>query len=374
MKLYVVAGEASGDSRGAELIRSLRARKEAIEILGFGGPQMAALTMRTHDWIARAAIIGIIDIVKNYGYFRRQFDIALGEIAREKPDAVILIDYPGFNLRLAEALKKAGTRAKVIDYISPQVWAWNRGRIPKMARMLDLMICIFPFEKPLYEQSGLRTVFVGHPMLDSLAEKRLATGREENLLGLLPGSREREVARIFPVMLEAARLLVGTHPGLRIEAAAASEPLRRQMEELAGLSNINASCQITLHSSHSLMQRASAGMVASGTATLEAAYFGLPFVLLYKAAWLTFAIGRRLVKIKWLGMPNILADREIVREFLQEAARPADIAAEVGRLLDDPAARTALQADLLLVTQKLGDPGASGRAADAILSALADAQ
>jgi len=374
MKLYVVAGEASGDSRGAELIRSLRARKEAIEILGFGGPQMAALTMRTHDWIARAAIIGIIDIVKNYGYFRRQFDIALGEIAREKPDAVILIDYPGFNLRLAEALKKAGTRAKVIDYISPQVWAWNRGRIPKMARMLDLMICIFPFEKPLYEQSGLRTVFVGHPMLDSLAEKRLATGREENLLGLLPGSREREVARIFPVMLEAARLLVGTHPGLRIEAAAASEPLRRQMEELAGLSNINASCQITLHSSHSLMQRASAGMVASGTATLEAAYFGLPLVLLYKAAWLTFAIGRRLVKIKWLGMPNILADREIVREFLQEAARPADIAAEVGRLLDDPAARTALQADLLLVTQKLGDPGASGRAADAILAALADAQ
>jgi len=374
MKLYVVAGEASGDSRGAELIRSLRARKEAIEILGFGGPQMAALTMRTHDWIARAAIIGIIDIVKNYGYFRRQFDIALGEIAREKPDAVILIDYPGFNLRLAEALKKAGTRAKVIDYISPQVWAWNRGRIPKMARMLDLMICIFPFEKPLYEQSGLRTVFVGHPMLDSLAEKRLATGREENLLGLLPGSREREVARIFPVMLEAARLLVETHPGLRIEAAAASEPLRRQMEELAGLSNINASCQITLHSSHSLMQRASAGMVASGTATLEAAYFGLPFVLLYKAAWLTFAIGRRLVKIKWLGMPNILADREIVREFLQEAARPADIAAEVGRLLDDPAARTALQADLLLVTQKLGDPGASGRAADAILAALADAQ
>jgi len=122
------------------------------------------------------------------------------------------------------------------------------------------------------------------------------------------------------------------------------------------------------------MQRASAGMVASGTATLEAAYFGLPFVLLYKAAWLTFAIGRRLVKIKWLGMPNILADREIVREFLQEAARPADIAAEVGRLLDDPAARTALQADLLLVTQKLGDPGASGRAADAILAALADAQ
>ncbi len=140
-----------------------------------------------HDWIGRAGVIGIIDVVKNYGYFRRQFAVALGEIAREKPDAVVLIDYPGFNLRLAAALKKAGSAAKVIDYISPQVWAWNRGRIPGMARILDLMICIFPFEKPLYEQSGLKTVFVGHPMLDSLAEKRIEAGREENLLGALPG-------------------------------------------------------------------------------------------------------------------------------------------------------------------------------------------
>jgi len=371
MKLYLVAGEASGDARGAELIRSLRAQREGIEVLGFGGPQMAALAApdAVHDWIGRAAVIGIIDVVKNYGYFSRQFAIALKEIAREQPDAVVLIDYPGFNLRLAAALKKAGSRAKVIDYISPQVWAWNRGRIPGMARKLDLMICIFPFEKPLYEQSGLKTVFAGHPMLDSLAEKRIETPREQNLLGLFPGSREREVKRIFPVMLEAARILAQTRPMLRIEAAAASEAMRERMEEIARHTP-GVSCEIVVKSAHALMQRATAGMVASGTATLEAAYFGLPFVLLYKAAWLTFLIGRRLVKVQWLGMPNILAGREMVREFLQEGAQPATISAALAPLLDNPQAREAFQADLRSVVAKLGAPGGSARAAEAILAEL----
>jgi lipid-A-disaccharide synthase len=369
MTFYLVAGEASGDARGAELIRSLRARRDDIEISGFGGPQMAALAGTVHDWIGRAGVIGIIDVVKNYAYFRRQFAVALDEIRRQKPAAVVLIDYPGFNLRLAAALKKAGTTAKVIDYISPQVWAWNRGRIPRMARILDLMICIFPFEKPLYEQSGLKTVFVGHPMLDSLAAKRIGGPREENLLGLFPGSREREVGKIYPVMLDAARLLARTHPGLRIEAAAASEEMRGRMEEI-GRRYPDIRCEIGVKTSHQLMQRATAGMVASGTATLEASYFGLPFVLLYKAAWLTFAIGRRLVKVKWLGMPNILAGREVVREFLQEAAQPAPIAEAVAPFLENPDARAAFQANLQSIIASLGNPGASDRAAEAILAAL----
>jgi lipid-A-disaccharide synthase len=370
MKLYLLAGEASGDARGAELIRSLRARDAGIEFHGFGGPQMAALAgpEAVHDWIERAGVIGIIDVVKHYGFFRRQFAIALDEIARLRPDAVVLIDYPGFNLRLAAALKKAGTKAKVIDYISPQVWAWNTGRIPKMAAILDLMICIFPFEKPLYEQSGLKTVFVGHPMLDSLAEKRIAAAREEDLLGLFPGSREREVNKIFPVMLEAAGLLRKVRAGLRIEAAAASEEMRGRMADIARRYP-DVPCEITVKTTHKLMQRATAGMVASGTATLEAAYFGLPFVLLYKAAWLTFLIGRRLVKVRWLGMPNILAEREVVREFLQEDARPEAIAAEVGQMLDDSQARTDFQENLRSVISKLGESGASERAAEAILVA-----
>jgi len=371
MKLYLVAGEASGDARGAELIRSLRVLRPGIEFRGFGGPQMAALAGEAHirDWTGRAAVIGIIDVVKNYGYFRQQFAIAKAEIAREKPDAVVLIDYPGFNLRLAAALKKSGGPAKIIDYISPQVWAWNSNRIPGMARTLDLMICIFPFEKPLYEQSGLKAVFVGHPMLDTLAAKRLGTPREENLLALLPGSREREIRKIFPVMLQAAAILAKTRPGLRIAAAAANEDLRERMQEIAR-QYPGAPCEITVKTAHDLMQRATAGMVASGTATLEATYFGLPFVLLYKAAWLTFFIGRRLVKIKWLGITNILANREIVREFLQEGAQPEAIATELAPLLDDPATRAAFQASLQTVVATLGSPGASDRAATAILETL----
>ena len=368
MKVYMVAGEASGDARGAELIRSLRARRAGVEVRGFGGPQMAAETApgAMHDWIGRAGVIGIIDVVKNYGYFQKQFALAREEIARERPDAVVLIDYPGFNLRLAAALKRSGTSAKVIDYISPQVWAWNVGRIPKMARILDLMICIFPFEKPMYEESGLKTVFVGHPMIDTLGAKRIASGREENLLALLPGSREREVRKIFPVMLEAAEILRKSRPGLRVAASAASEEMLGIMKAIAGRHG-DARCETTLKSAHELMQRATAGMVASGTATLESACYGLPFVLLYKAAWLTFLIGRRLVKVRWLGMPNILAGREVVREFLQEDARAGAIAKEVGRLLDDARAREELQRELRGVIGKLGEAGASGRAAEAIL-------
>ena len=371
MKLYLVAGEASGDARGAELIRSLTALRPGIEFMGFGGPQMAALTGTgaIHDWIARAAVIGIIDVIKDYPYFRRQFALAQREIARERPDAVVLIDYPGFNLRLAKALRKAGNPVKLIDYISPQVWAWNRWRIPGMARVLDLMICLFPFEKPLYEESGLKAVVAGHPMLDSLAEKRIASPREERLLALLPGSREREVRKIFPVMLQTAALLAATRPGLRVAASAANEAMRDLMAEISRQYPAIA-CDITLKTSHELMQRATAGMVASGTATLEATFFGLPFVLLYKAAWLTFFIGRRLVRVRWLGMPNILADREVVREFLQEDARPEAIEPVLAPLLDDPVARDAFQADLRSVIATLGDTGASDRAAAAILEAL----
>jgi len=371
MKLYLVAGEASGDARGAELIHSLRALRPGIEFRGFGGPQIAALAGQEfiHDWIGRAAVVGINDVIKNYGYFRSQLALAKAEIESEKPDAVVLIDYPGFNLRLAAAVRKAGSPVKIIDYISPQVWAWNRARIPGMARTLDLMICIFPFEKPLYEQSGLKTVFAGHPMLDSLPAKRLGTPREDRLLGLLPGSREREIRKIFPIMLEAAAILAGSRPGLRIAASAASEIMRERMEEIAR-QYPGVSCEITVKNAHDLMQRATAAMVASGTATLEAAYFGLPFVLLYKTAWLTFFLGSRLVKVKWLGMPNILANREVVQEFIQDDAQPAAIAAALSPLLDDPAARTAFQANLEAVIATLGAPGASDRAATAILEAL----
>ncbi len=369
-KLYFVAGEASGDARGAELMRSLLEQEPALEFFGRGGAQMRAIAGGDfHDWSDRAGVIGIIDVIKNYGYFKRQFDATLAEIERLKPDAVILIDYPGFNLRLATALKKRGSPARVLYYISPQVWAWHQSRIPKMARTIDLMMCIFPFEKPLYEKSGLKTVFVGHPMIDSLGAKRLDVGREESLVGLFPGSRKREVRKIFPVMLEAAVEMQKARPELQFEAAASSEAMQELMQLIA-LEFPPVLRDIGLKNSHELMQRACVGMVASGTATLEASFFRLPYVLVYRAAWLTFFIGRRLVKVAWLGMANILAGREIVREFLQEEAAPKPIADELLRLANDPQARARLVADTDAVIAMLGESGASKRAAAAILGEI----
>jgi lipid-A-disaccharide synthase len=367
MKLYLVAGEASGDARGAELMRALREREPLVEFLGAGGREMRALAGGDFlDW-ADEAVVGLWDVLKKYGYFKAQFDRMIEDIERTAPAAVILIDYPGFNLRLAKALRARRFAGKIIYYISPQVWAWNRGRIPQMARVLDLMLCIFPFEQPLYEQSGLKTVFVGHPMIDSLAEKRVEVPRDAKLIGLFPGSREKEVSKIFPVMIAAAKLLLASDSGLKFEAAGASPQLAELMRSIAGRDDF-VTC--ILHDAHGMMQRAAAGMVASGTATLEAAYFGMPMAILYKTAWLTWAVGKRLVRVDFLGMPNILAGREIAREFLQDAAKPEGIAQEMTRLLADETARATAVRDLASVVAKLGEPGAAGHAADAICRAL----
>ncbi len=364
MKLYLIAGEASGDARGAELMRALHALDPLLEFSGAGGPEMKELAQGTFlDW-ADEAVVGLWDVLKKYGYFKGQFDRMLSEILALQPEAVVLIDYPGFNLRLAKALHARAPQIKILYYISPQVWAWNRGRIKEMAGYLNLMLCIFPFEKPLYEQSGLRTEFVGHPLLDSLAAKRTNAPRDPELVGLFPGSRNKEVRKLFPVMIAAARELRQHHPGLRFEAAAASEKVAELMRELLrDAAAEELGCTVALRTSHSLMQRAGVGMVTSGTATLEAAYFGLPMVILYKVAWLTWVIGKRLVKVPFLGMPNLLAGREIAREFLQESAQPRPIAEELLRLLGDDSARQKLQQELAGVITQLGETGAGKRAA-----------
>ncbi len=371
MKLYLVAGEASGDARGAELIRALRQCDPGVEVFGAGGHQMRALAGGDFfDW-EDEAVVGLWDVLKKYGYFKRQFDRMLEEIARIKPDAVIYIDYPGFNLRLAKALKAKIPSLKNIYYVSPQVWAWNRGRIPKMARYLDLMLCIFPFEKPLYEASGLPTVYVGHPMLDSLEAKRTDPPREPELVGLFPGSRVKEVRRIFPLMLDAAGRIRRERPGTRFEAAAASHQLADLMLAMIRLAGHDENfCAVRVRASHDLMRRAAVGMVCSGTATLEAAFFSLPMCVLYKVAWLTWVVARLLIRVKYLGMPNVLADRELAREFLQYQATGEALAAEMVRLLGDPAARSTMERELEAVIRGLGTRGAARRAAAAIAETL----
>ncbi|MFL6583006.1 MAG: lipid-A-disaccharide synthase [Chthoniobacterales bacterium] len=373
--LYFVAGEASGDEHGAQLIKALREADPTLRLSGRGGPQMRALASAGfRDWVGEAGVLGLWEVVKRYGYFRREFTATLQEIASITPDAVVLIDYPGFNLRLARALREQATQAKIIYYISPQVWAWNRARIPRMARWLDLMLCIFPFEAELYNASGLRTVFVGHPMLQNLASRRTAGAREADLVGLFPGSRSREVRAIFPIMRDTATEMLMRQSQLRFEVAAASAELAAECQMMLRDHAIAARCTITNGKAAALMQRAAAGVVASGTATLEAAYFRLPFVLVYKVSWPTYLAARAVVNVKYLGMPNVLADREIVREFIQHDARPRAIAVAVLELLENQSAREGLLKDFDEVIGRLGEGDASRTAAYAILDELAAAR
>ena len=370
--IYFVAGEASADNHGAALMRSLRELDVYLDFIGRGGPQMRAIAGgQFKNWIDDAAVLGLWEVIRKYGYFRVQFHETLNEVQESKPDAVVLIDYPGFNLRLAHAVRKRSPRQKIIYYISPQVWAWNRGRIKEMARSLDVMLCIFPFEADLYNKSGLRTVFVGHPMIDRLRAQKIDIKRDTNLIGLFPGSRLREVRKIFPVMLESLPELQKQNRDMRFEVAAASGELAHEMRKMLDQrAQDQQGIQIKVGETAALMQRAFAGIVASGSATLEAAYFHLPFVLVYKVAWPTYLAARLVVSVKYLGMPNVLADREVVPEFIQHRARPDAIVKAVRRLIEDADARDRMIAEFDTIIGKLGEGGASDQAARAIIEEI----
>jgi lipid-A-disaccharide synthase len=368
-RIYIIAGEASGDTHGAVLMREMAALVPDLQFFGAGGPEMRLIAGNHFtDW-AQEAVVGLWDVLVKYPYFREMFYRMYREIQQSKPDAVIFVDYPGFNLRLARYLRRKKFAGKLIYYISPQVWAWNRSRIPRMAAFLDLMICIFPFEKSLYEASGLRTEFVGHPMVEELDQHRISEPRDPKLVALLPGSRDREIRRIFPVMLEAAELLRRKDAAIHVAASAASETSRDLMRKLsheAGLDDV----PIGLKNAYELMQRAFVGMVASGTATLESSYFLLPFVLVYKVSWFSYVPGRLLIRVDHLGMPNILAGKEIIPEFIQHNAVPDRIADSVWKLYDDPNLRAKMVGEMDRVIRLLGEKGAGRRAAEAVIREL----
>ena len=381
--IYFVAGEVSADNHGASLMRCLRELDPTLKFIGRGGPQMQEVAGKQFkNWIGDAAVLGLWEVLRKYGYFRGQFRQATEEIVEAEPDAVLLIDYPGFNLRLARALRRQSRRQKIIYYISPQVWAWNRGRIKRMARWIDLVLCIFPFEADLYNESGLRALFVGHPMIERLQVRKADVARDPNLIGLFPGSRLREVRKILPVLIETARLLLRSKPTLRFEVAAASEELAQEISMMltphlnclppvtSGAPRTRPIFEIMVGKTAEIMQRAWVGIVASGSATLEAAYFRMPFALVYKVAWPTYLAARLVVNVNYLGMPNLLAGREVVPEFIQHRAQPDAIANAVRPLIDDEKARNQMISQFDVVIPKLGGSGASEKAARAIIEEI----
>lgn len=367
-RIYVVAGELSGDAHGAGLLQSLKEMVPNVDVHGVGGPKMRAIVgAGLEDWVEDAAVMGIWEVLKRYGWFKERFHAMLADLKKFQPDVLLLIDYPGFNLRFADAVKREYPTAKIIYYISPKVWAWNKRRIPIMAKLLDEMLCLFPFEKPILESAGLKTTFVGNPLVDELEEQRIpGVERDEWLVGLFPGSREREVARLFPMMVETAKLLLTTHGGLKFEVPAASPKLAAQISELLEDAGAGELITVTTGGSHSLMQRACCAVIASGTATLEAAYYGLPYCLVYRMAPVTYLTAKLLVKIELIGLVNILAEEEVIEELIQGEAEPGPVALALRAFIDSPAKRHALQIRLAEVSAMLGGPGAHERAAKAV--------
>ncbi len=365
--LMMIAGEASGDMHAARLAEALQRQCPGAKLFGAGGPRMRAAGVELLTDLTEHAVVGLTEVIAHYPKIRRLFRDLVRAAEERRPDAVILTDYPGFNLRFAKQMKARGIR--VFYFISPQVWAWAPWRARKFPKLMDLLMVIFRFEKEFYAQRlpQLHVEFVGNPVVERLRQEPRATRREPDLVALLPGSRRSEVERLLPVMAAAARLLVRERPGLRVEMAAATEGVAALARTLAGDTPVT----IRVGGAHELMQRAAAGMVAAGTATLESACLGLPHVIVYRFTALTWLAFQFVKNINRVGIVNIIAGREVVPEFVQGGAQPEALAATVGALLGDPARRERMQRELAEVVASLEAEDVAGRAAGAVLAKLA---
>jgi lipid-A-disaccharide synthase len=378
LSFMLIAGEASGDTLGAELVKALRSEPggDKFRFFGAGGPKLAAAGAKLSFDLTAHAVVGIVEVLKNYGKFKSFFEQLLALALEKKPDYIILIDYPGFNLRFAKALKQkvrslgksnSNWSPKIIYYVSPQIWAWHESRIHQITRDIDLMLAIFPFEKNWYaaRKPNFKVEFVGHPLVDRYApeKERLAALQKEPTLLLLPGSRVREIKKHLPVMLEAARRITAEQKiRLRVVLPSpAMQNLARSVADLFGVAVQTGELATALAS-------ATAAIAASGTVTMECAYFQVPTVVIYKTSWSTYLLGRTFIGVKYLAMPNLLADQQIYPEYIQGQANPENIYAATKDLLNNPARRATIKSKLQTVITTLGEPGASHRAARAILS------
>ena len=386
--VLMIAGEASGDTLGAELIEATQAEPggDLIDFIGAGGPKMAAAGQHAELDLTQHAVVGIWEVLKNYGKFRRLFRQLLDLATRREPDAIVLIDYPGFNLRFAGAIRNYQTsgggafrdwQPKIICYVSPQLWAWREGRVHSIARDIDLMLSIFPFEKEWYAERVPKfpVEFIGHPLVDRFPlakpdgksvplDPDLFTAQPTVLL--LPGSRRREIDKHLPVMLEAAVIF-----SEKIKAHLRIVLPSDEMLELAR-QHIPTGIKIDLQVGGlaKALGQASLAIASSGTITMECAWFRVPTVVLYKTSPLTHALVRRLVKVPYLAMPNLLAGEELFPEFIQSAANADNLAEASLRLLRDRSERTRILDGLELVATQLGESGAAARAARALLGTL----
>jgi lipid-A-disaccharide synthase len=365
----MVAGEASGDAHGADLIQALKEQQPQVRVIGVGGPRMAAAGQEQLLDLSAHAVLGLAEVLKQYFKFRKFRDQVLDLARRERPDAVVLIDCSGFNLRLSPSLRRDLPGARIIYYISPQVWASRAGRVSAMQRDIDLLLTILPFEKAWFAKAApkFNVQWVGHPVLDRIRKVDVVEPNP-NFVALLPGSRKTEVAAHLPVLWEAALLMGRDRPGLKFILLSPNEAIQKYaLEMLARLAAPNFTFEYNVGYAISHLSRCALALVASGTASLECALVGIPQVVVYRVHPLTYAVGRRVVKVKHLSIINVMANETIVPEFLQDNLEASAVAQEALELLNNPQRRETMKRRVAEVVSTLGEPGASKRAAEAIL-------
>lgn len=370
----LVVGEASGDLHGSYLVESLYRRDPSLEILAVAGEGLKRQGVEVLFDVGQLTGMGFAELAGNLGTLWRAYRRLHDALREQRPGLLVLIDFPEFNLRLARAAKQL--RIPVLYYVSPQVWAWRRRRIRKIAQWVDRMAVVFPFEVALYEEQGVPVTFVGHPLLDLVRateprekiERQYGLDPSRKTIALLPGSRSREVAYHLPPMLEAARRLSGEME-VQFILVRASTVDRRIFEEILARRPVRVS--IADGNTYNILQLCDLVWTASGTATLETALMLRPMIIVYRLAWLTYGLARLLVRVKHIGMVNILAGEAVVPELIQGEVTAERILDASRQILRDPALQERIVGKLAQVREKLGSPGASDRVADIALSMMA---
>lgn len=373
-RILIVAGEASGDLHAASVVQELLRRAPHLTVEGIGGDRMRQAGVRLHAYAGDLAVVGLIEVAYKIPALWRAYRSMIRLLRERRPDLLILVDFPDFNLLLAGRAYRLGI--PVLYFISPQVWAWRAGRIRSIARYIRQLLVIFPFEEGFYRQRGVEALYVGHPLLDRLshspsmdeARRRLELEETATVVGLLPGSRMSELTRHLPLLLRATRQLMMARPDLRIIIAAADGlPLDLISSHLK---QEGSSARVVQGRTQEVMAASDLILVASGTATLEAAIIGTPMVIVYRLALVSWLLARLLIRVPYVGMVNLVAGKGIVPELIQFEATPERIADEARHLLESPERRRRMQEQLHEVRDRLGPPGAVNRAANAILELL----
>ncbi|HOF06046.1 MAG TPA: lipid-A-disaccharide synthase [Syntrophales bacterium] len=368
-KVLIVAGEASGDLHGANLVRAMLALDPGLDFYGIGGPKMEAAGVRCLARAADMAVVGLTEVFAKLGLILETMGRLKRSLQEEEPALAILIDYPDFNMPLAKAAKKRGV--KVFYYISPQVWAWRRGRIARLRELVDRMAVILPFEAEMYHREGVEAVFVGHPLLDAVqikyerpeALRRFKLREGETIIGLLPGSRPSEVVKLLPEMLRAAVLIRRELPAAQFVLPIADTLDRHDVDEMVRPYDSELAVRIVGNEIYDVLAVCDAALVASGTATLEAALIGVPMIIVYKISFFTYLMGRLFVKVSHIGLANIIAGKTVVPELVQQDVNPPRLARELLAILTEEGRKDLIKQELAGIREKLGTPGASRRAA-----------